>query len=161
MSSVIGDDWDEEMMVMRPIFVPKSERVTIEEESTRIQVEGWKREAEKKIMEIKIQRDDDVNEGERERKRESGEGSYAYVEEEREEKVKAYAQILPRLEYSITMAIAREVASVTRLGIGVAIVVGGGNIFCGQGAVALVARPLISGASQRFTYGSIQVLHKI
>ncbi|KAL6561538.1 hypothetical protein OROMI_017139 [Orobanche minor] len=69
MSSVIGDDWDEEMMVMRPIFVPKSGRVTIGEESTRIQVEGWKREAEKKIMEIEIQRDDDVNEGKRERER--------------------------------------------------------------------------------------------
>ncbi|KAL6561537.1 hypothetical protein OROMI_017138 [Orobanche minor] len=68
MSSVIGDDWDEEMM--RPIFVPKSGRVTIGEESTRIQVEGWKREAEKKIMEIEIQRDDDVNEGEREREKE-------------------------------------------------------------------------------------------
>jgi uridylate kinase len=31
----------------------------------------------------------------------------------------------------ITMAIAREVASVTRLGVEVAIVVGGGNIFRG------------------------------
>lgn len=61
-------DWEEEeeMMVTRPIFVPKSDRITIEEESTRIQVEGWKREAKKKIMEIEIQRYDDVNEGERE-----------------------------------------------------------------------------------------------
>ncbi|XWS44755.1 hypothetical protein CRYUN_Cryun15aG0074700 [Craigia yunnanensis] len=36
------------------------------------------------------------------------------------------------IDPKITMAIAREVASVTRLGIEVAIVVGGGNIFCGS-----------------------------
>uniref|UniRef100_A0ACD5XEZ6 Uncharacterized protein n=1 Tax=Avena sativa TaxID=4498 RepID=A0ACD5XEZ6_AVESA len=35
------------------------------------------------------------------------------------------------IDPKVTMAIAREVASVTKLGVEVAIVVGGGNIFCG------------------------------
>ncbi|GER29639.1 uridylate kinase [Striga asiatica] len=46
------------------------------------------------------------------------------------------------IDPKITMAIAREVAAVTRLGIEVAIVVGGGTSFVGppgQGAVALIA----------------------
>ncbi|GJM91798.1 hypothetical protein PR202_ga08209 [Eleusine coracana subsp. coracana] len=57
----------------------------------------------------------------------------------------------------VTMAIAREVASVTRLGIEVAIVVGGGNIF--RGASRAGCSGLDRSSADYIGYGALCLMH--
>ncbi|GJN16634.1 hypothetical protein PR202_gb03643 [Eleusine coracana subsp. coracana] len=58
----------------------------------------------------------------------------------------------------VTMAIAREVASVTRLGIEVAIVVGGGNIFRGASRAGCSGLDR-SSAADYIGYGPLCLMH--